>query len=121
MQASEERILVNDGSEALLPDQSVSNSTNADVSAVSPPSQQHKMEYKEIAFGASEPVRNGQGNSLETGSPISVNLRQNSVPGQNREASSIPCLLDPAKFYIHWLFLDVYLVLFLARRALVLK
>ncbi|KAM1305908.1 hypothetical protein PS2_008402 [Malus domestica] len=94
--ASEERILVNDGSEALLPDQSVSNSTNGDVSAVSPPSKQHKMEYKEIAFGASELVRNGQGNSLE-GSPISVNLRQNSVPGQNREASSIACLLDSAK------------------------
>ncbi|XP_068308573.1 protein RRP6-like 2 [Pyrus communis] len=95
--ASEENILVNDGSEALLPDQSVSNSSNGDLSVVSPPSQQHRMEYKGIAFGASELVRNGQGNSPETGSPISVNLRQNSVPGQSREARSNACLLDSAK------------------------
>ncbi|RXH96535.1 hypothetical protein DVH24_009039 [Malus domestica] len=52
----------------------------------------YKMEYKRIAFSASELVRNGQGNSLETGSLISI-----SVPGQSSEASSNACLLDSAK------------------------
>ncbi|XP_034223777.1 protein RRP6-like 2 isoform X3 [Prunus dulcis] len=106
--ATEENILANEGSEAVLPDESGSNSIKGDISAASPASPPHKMEDTELGCGASELVRGGQESSLEhpgenrkgkieCGSNASVLPRQNIVPWQSREASSNACLLDSTK------------------------
>ncbi|ONH94321.1 hypothetical protein PRUPE_7G010800 [Prunus persica] len=106
--ATEENILANEGSEAVLPDESGSNSIKGDISAASPASPPHKMEDTELGCDASELVRGGQESSLEhpgenrkgkieCGSNTSVLPRQNIVPRQSREASSNACVLDSTK------------------------
>lgn len=131
MQAPEENILVNEGSEAVLPDESGSNSIHGDISAASPASQPHTMEDTELGCGASELVRGGQESSLEhpgengkgkieCGNNTSVLPRQNIVLWQSREASSNVCLLDSTKVLKPLAFFEI-LCLFLARKASVLK